>query len=193
MEFTKQEKSFSIVDLQSEDEATIRQVEALLVEGFAMNWPEAWPDVESAVEEVRESFGRDRISRVALADNKRVLGWIGGISTYDGHVWELHPLVVRVRSQGRGIGRALVEDFEKRVKERGGLTILLGSDDDNHQTTLSEVNLFSNVYEHVTHIRNLKKHPYEFYQKLGYVIVGVVPDANGLGKPDIIMAKSMVR
>jgi aminoglycoside 6'-N-acetyltransferase I len=193
MEFTKQEKSFSIVDLQSEDEATIRQVAALLVEGFAMNWPEAWPDLESAVEEVRESFRRDRISRVALADNKRVLGWIGGISTYDGHVWELHPLVVRVSSQGRGIGRALVEDFEKRVKERGGLTILLGSDDDNHQTTLSEVNLFSNVYEQVTHIRNLKKHPYEFYQKLGYVIVGVVPDANGLGKPDIIMAKSMVR
>lgn len=193
MEVTKQEKSFSIVDLQSEDEATIRQVAALLVEGFAVNWPEAWPDLESAVEEVRESFGGDRISRVALADNKRVLGWIGGISTYDGHVWELHPLVVRISSQGRGIGRALVEDLEKRVKERGGLTLLLGSDDDNHQTTLSEVNLFSNVYKYVTHIRNLKKHPYEFYQKLGYVIVGVVPDANGLGKPDILMAKSMVR
>jgi aminoglycoside 6'-N-acetyltransferase I len=193
MEFTKQEKNFSIVDLQSEDEATIRQVAALLVESFAKNWPEAWPDVESAVEEVRESFGSDRISRVALADNKSVLGWIGGMSTYDGHVWELHPLVVRVSSQGRGIGRALVEDFEKWVKERGALTILLGSDDENHQTTLSEVNLFSNVYQQVTHIRNLKKHPYEFYQKLGYVIVGVVPDANGLGKPDILMAKSMVR
>lgn len=129
MEFTKQEQNFSIVDLQSEDEATIRQVAALLVEGFAINWPESWPDVESAVEEVRESFGKDRISRVALADNKSVLGWIGGMSAYDGHVWELHPLVVRVSSQGRGIGRALVEDFEERVKERGGLTILLGSDD----------------------------------------------------------------
>jgi aminoglycoside 6'-N-acetyltransferase I len=189
MEFTKQEKSFSIVDLQSEDEAAIHQVAALLVEGFAKNWP----DVESAIEEVRESFESDRISRVALADDKSVLGWIGGMSTYDGHVWELHPLVVRVSSQGRGIGRALVEDFEKRVKERGGLTILLGSDDENHQTTLSEVNLFSNVYQQVTSIRNLKEHPYEFYQKLGYVIVGVIPDANGLGKPDILMAKSMVR
>lgn len=193
MEFTKQELSFSIADLQSEDEATIRQVAALLVEGFAANWPEAWPDEEAAVEEVRESFAGDRISRVALAGDKSVLGWIGGISTYGGHVWELHPLVVRISSQGRGIGRALVEDFEKRVKERGGLTILLGSDDENHQTTLSEVNLFSDVCKQVTTIRNLKKHPYEFYQKLGYVIVGVVPDANGLGKPDILLAKSMVR
>jgi aminoglycoside 6'-N-acetyltransferase I len=29
----------------------------------------------------------------------------------------------------------------------------------------------------------------KFYQKLGYVIVGVIPDANGPGKPDIMMAK----
>jgi aminoglycoside 6'-N-acetyltransferase I len=193
MEFTKQEQSFSIIDLQSENEATIYQVATVLVEGFAVNWPEAWPDVESAVEEVRESFGENRISRVALADDSSVLGWIGGMGTYGGHVWELHPLVVRVSAQGRGIGRALVEDFEKCVKERGGLTILLGSDDENHQTTLSEVNLFSNGYQQVAHIRNLKRHPYEFYQKLGYVIVGVIPDANGLGKPDILMAKSMVR
>ena len=30
---------------------------------------------------------------------------------------------------------------------------------------------------------------FEFYQKLGFVIVGVIPDANGLGKRDIFMAK----
>jgi aminoglycoside 6'-N-acetyltransferase I len=182
-----------IVDLHSEDESAIRQVAALLVEGFAANWPEAWPDLKSAIEEVQESFAEGRVSRVALDEDGTVLGWVGGISQYNGHVWELHPLVVRVSAQGKGIGRALVEDLEKRVKERGGLTILLGTDDVNQQTTLSDVNLFANVYEHVTHIRNLKQHPYEFYQKLGYVIVGVVPDANGLGKPDILMAKSMVR
>lgn len=193
MEFTRAQERWSIVDLQSQNEATIRQVAVLLVEGFATNSPEAWPDVESALAEIRASFGEDHLSRVALADNKQVLGWIGGVSTYDGHVWELHPLVVRPNSQGRGIGRALVEDLETCVKERGGLTMLLGTDDENHQTTLSDVNLFSDVSTHLTQIKNLKKHPYEFYQKLGYVIVGVIPDANGLGKPDILMAKSMVR
>lgn len=35
-------------------------------------------------------------------------------------------------------------------------------------------------------------HPYEFYQTLGFVILGVIPDANGLGKPDILMAKRLV-
>jgi len=83
--------------------------------------------------------------------------------------------------------------LEGRVKERGGLTITLGTDDVTGQITLAEINLFPHVWEHVTHIKNLSRHPYEFYQKRGYVIVGVMPDANGLGKPDILMAKSVVR
>jgi aminoglycoside 6'-N-acetyltransferase I len=181
-----------IVDLHAGDESAIRQVAALLVEGFAANWPEAWPDLDSAVEEVRESFAAGRISRVAQDADGTVLGWIGGISQYRGHVWELHPLVVRVSQQGQGIGRRLVADLEERVKERGGLTMTLGTDDENQQTSLAGINLFPHVWDHLAHLRNLSRHPYEFYQKLGYVIVGVIPDANGLGKPDILMAKSLV-
>lgn len=181
-----------IVDLLPANESAINQIATLLVEGFAANSPEAWPDLESAIEEVHESFGAGHVSRVALDEDGTVLGWIAGISQYDGHVWEMHPLVIRVSHQGKGIGRALVTDLEERVKESGGLTIILGTDDENHQTTLAGVNLFPNVWEHITHIRNLKHHPYEFYQKLGYVIVGVIPDANGPGKPDILMAKSLV-
>ena len=182
-----------IVDLVSTNESAIQQVAALLVEGFATNWPNAWPEMESALVEVRKSFGADRISRIAVDEDRTVLGWIGGISQYHGHVWELHPLVVRVSQQRNGIGRALVADLEEHVKERGGLTITLGTDDVNYQTSLAGIDLFPNVWEHVAHIRNLKQHPYEFYQKQGYVIMGVMPDANGLGKPDILMAKSVVR
>ena len=60
-------------------------------------------------------------------------------------------------------------------------------------TTLSGVDLYPNVWEHVSRIRNLRGHPYEFYIKLGFVITGVVPDANGPGKPDIIMSKRVSR
>jgi aminoglycoside 6'-N-acetyltransferase I len=178
-----------IIDLNSTDEKAIQQVAAMLVEGFQEHWPEAWPDLESALEEVRESFAPDRISRVAVDDSGTVVGWIGGIEQYDGHVWELHPLIVKPDRQTQGIGRALVADLEERVRERGGLTITLGTDDEDDQTTLSAVDLYPNVWEHIARIRNLRGHPYEFYQKLGYVIVGVVPDANGPGKPDILMAK----
>jgi aminoglycoside 6'-N-acetyltransferase I len=182
-----------IVDLVSNNESAIQQVAELLVEGFATNWPDAWPDMESALEEVRESFGTDRISRIAVDEDGLVLGWIGGISQYRGRVWELHPLVVRFSEQGKGIGQALVADLEACVKERGGLTITLGTDDVIYQTSLSGIDLYPDVWEHVVRIRNLKQHPYEFYQKQGFVIIGVMPDANGLGKPDILMAKSVVR
>jgi aminoglycoside 6'-N-acetyltransferase I len=181
-----------IIDLDPNDQWTIEEVAALLVEGFKDHWPRAWPDIASALEEVRAALGRGRICRVALDDNSEIAGWVGGIPQYGGNVWELHPLVVRPELRGRGIGRALVRDLEERVRARGGLTITLGTDDEDDMTTLAGVDLYPDVWEHVANIRNLRGHPYEFYQKCGFVIVGVVPDANGPGKPDILMAKRVV-
>ncbi len=178
-----------IIDLHPGYEQIIQQVAAMLVEAFKDHWPDAWPDLESALIEVKESLGEDRISRVAVDDNGAVLGWIGGISMYDGRVWELHPLVVSPAVQGQGIGRALVSDLEEQVAERGGLTLWLGSDDEDNLTSLGGVDLYPNPLEHLAKIENLSNHPFGFYQKLGFVIVGVAPDANGFGKPDIYMAK----
>lgn len=180
-----------ITDLHPGDEMIIQQVAALLVEGFAANWPGYVPDMDSALREVRKSFSEGRISLVALDEGGTALGWIGGISQYSGHVWELHPLIVATSHQGKGIGRALVAALEERVRERGGLTVTVGTDDVTGQTTLADVNLLPDVWEHIAHIQNLRHHPYEFYQKVGYVITDVVPDANGPGKPDILMAKSL--
>ena len=49
--------------------------------------------------------------------------------------------------------------------------------------------LYKNTYKHIEQIKNRGSHPYEFYQKCGFKIVGILPDANGPGKPDIFMAK----
>lgn len=178
-----------ITGLDPDDDAAVRAVATLLVDAFRDNSPGAWPDLDAALQEVRESFGEGRLSRVARDDDGAVVGWIGGISQYDGHVWELHPLAVRPDRQGRGIGRALVADLEARVRERGGLTLWLGTDDEAGQTSLAGVDLYPDIPGRLAAIRNLRRHPYEFYQRLGFVIVGVMPDANGPGKPDIFMAK----
>ena len=34
-------------------------------------------------------------------------------------------------------------------------------------------------------------HPFAFYQRLGYEVVGLLPDVNGPGRPDILMAKRL--
>lgn len=178
-----------IIDLLPEDTATIQQAAALLCTAFQEHWPAAWPTLEAALAEVHASLAADRISRVALDDEGAVLGWIGGIEMYDGHVWELHPLAVSPHAQGRGIGRALVEALEAQVAARGGVTLWVGTDDEDGTTSLAGIDLYPNPLEQLARIKNLRGHPFEFYQKLGFVIAGVLPDANGLGKPDIFMAK----
>jgi aminoglycoside 6'-N-acetyltransferase I len=176
-----------IENLTPNNDTAIQQAATLLVEGFGP----CWPDQEAALEEVREALEPERICRIAVDDGGRVLGWIGAINQYDGHAWELHPLVVASEQRRRGIGRALVEDLETQVRARGGMTIYLGTDDENGMTSLSGVDLYPDLFGHLQRIQNLMGHPYEFYQKLGYTIVGVIPDANGPGKPDILMAKRL--
>ena len=183
--------AFSISDLDPDDEEAIRQAARLLVEGFRDDWPDAWPEMDAALEEVRECLGEGRVCRVAVDEGGAVLGWIGAMPSYGENVWELHPLVVRPDAQRRGIGRALVADLEERVGERGGYTLWLGTDDETNMTTLSGVDLYPDVLEHLGKMKNLRGHPYEFYKRLGFSIVGVMPDANGPGKPDIYMAKRL--
>jgi aminoglycoside 6'-N-acetyltransferase I len=178
-----------IVDLPGDDENVIRQAAAMLVEAFAEQWPDAWPEMDSAVAEVQEALEAGKICRAALDEGDTLLGWIGGSPHYDGHVWELHPLVVRPDRQRSGIGRALVADLEQRVRERGGLTITLGTDDESDATTLSGVDLYDDVPGAIAGARVITKHPLDFYRRCGFTITGVVPDANGPGKPDILMAK----
>ncbi len=180
--------ALTIVDLGPDDHAIIRQVAQLLLEAFA-HIPHWLPTLDRAHGEVRESFAPNRISRVALDQNGSAVGWVGGIEQYDGHAYELHPLAVKPSDQRRGIGTALVRDFEEQVRQRGALTVYLGADDEFGGTTLYGADVYPNVLEHIAQIRNLKNHPYEFYVKCGYAIVGIMPDANGYGKPDIFMAK----
>lgn len=180
-----------VIDLNPEDATAIHQAAVILNSAFREHWPDAWATLEEALAEVREMLTPGRICRVAVDEGEggAVVGWVGGIPTYDGRVWELHPLAVRPDRQRQGLGRLLVQDFEAQVKARGGLTIMLGSDDDDEMTSLSNVNLYENLPEKIATVQNFKDHPYTFYQKQGYTIIGVMPDANGRGKPDIYLGK----
>lgn len=161
----------------------------ILVLAFREHWPTAWPTLPDAMEEMQELVTPPFFVRGAFAADGALMGFIGGRPEYDGNVWELHPLAVHPRFQQQGVGRALVHDFEVQVQQRGGLTIVLGSDDENGMTSLAGADLYTDLWAQIARIRNLKRHPYEFYQKMGFTITGVVPDANGRGKPDILMAK----
>src|SRR5262249_47945021 len=118
-----------IVDVDRDDQAMVDACAALLVEGFARDWPGARPDPAAGRGEVGECLADGWIARAALDADGTVLGWIGGRPEYDGNVWELHPLVVRADRRRAGVGRALVADLERLAGQRGGLTLRVGSDD----------------------------------------------------------------
>jgi aminoglycoside 6'-N-acetyltransferase I len=178
-----------IDNLSPDDAPAIEQAAQLLVDGFREHWPKAWPTLADALEEVREALAPERICRVARDESGALLGWVAAIPEYDGNAWELHPLVVRADQRRRGIGYALVADLERQVAAQGGVTLYLGSDDESGLTSLANTDLYPDVWAHIATIRNLGGHPYSFYQRCGFVIVGVIPDANGPGRPDILMAK----
>jgi aminoglycoside 6'-N-acetyltransferase I len=49
----------------------------------------------------------------------------------------------------------------------------------------------ADALDRLRELRDLGGHPFEVYRRLGYEVVGVIPDANGFGRPDIYMAKSL--
>jgi aminoglycoside 6'-N-acetyltransferase I len=83
----------------------------------------------------------------------------------------------------------LVADLEAIAREHSALTLWLGADDEVGLTSLAGIDLYPDPLQPLSEIRNLHGHPYEFYLKCGFVITGVLPDANGPGKPDIFLTK----
>lgn len=174
-----------IIELSKETIDYNKQAADLLKEAF----PQAYSNCSEA--EICKCLGEDRVA-VAAIDGETLLGFVGAIPQYGITAWELHPLVVDEKYRSQGIGTILCFTLEGILKEKGCLTIYLGSDDENNSTTLSNTNLFQDTFQKIRNIKNMNEHPFEFYEKNGYQIVGVIPDANGIGKPDIWLAKSLV-
>lgn len=159
----------------------------VLAEAFA-HIPDAF---DGAHEAEVESFlsDEDRAAFAVLAGGE-VAGWIGRVATYS-HAWELHPLVVAPRFQRQGLGARLCAELEARARAAGVLTLYLGSDDQFGGTNLYGAPLFPDVAGKIAGVRETGGHPFAFYRKQGYEIVGLIPDANGPGEPDILMAKKL--
>jgi len=153
---------------------------------LAQCFPHAYGN--SALEEMDNILKNAGICIMA-EENGHLIGFVGAMPQYGVTGWELHPLVVHENYRNKGIGRKLLSAVEKEISLRGGITIYLGTDDEFYQTTLSGCDLYEDTFEKIIKIKNIGRHPFEFYQKAGYKIVGVIPDANGFGKPDIWMAK----
>ena len=169
--------------------------------------PMGWANADEAREEIRERLlvaseryitgvkrpqDEEENYFVAAMDGGEVIGWCGILPSYGCNVYELHPLVVRHDLQRQGVGAALVWQVEEEARRRGGLTLWLGADDEvgDGETSLANVDLYDDLPERIRSF-DPGTHQTAFYLKQGFKVVGVMPDAGGIGKPDIYMAKRL--
>lgn len=177
-----------IVDLAELTDVQRDTAARILREAFAHVPAYVTPQASAA--EVAKFFRDPARWALGALDGEELVGWIGLIETYD-YGWELHPLAVDPAHQRRGVGTSLVRSLEARAKSRGALTLYLGTDDEFGGTNLFGRDLYPDVAADIGRISATDRHPLRFYQKLGYEVVGLLPDVNGAGKPDILMAKRL--
>jgi aminoglycoside 6'-N-acetyltransferase I len=179
-----------IVDFRALDPARHADAATILREALA-HLPSAYnaPGEAEAEVALRCADG-DWLGHAAL-EGGRLVGWIGATRTYS-QGWEIHPLVVTPDGQRRGVGSALLAALEVRARSEGVLTLFLGSDDDYGGTSLFGRDLWPDVASHIAATEaTARGHALTFYRRHGYEIVGLLPDVNGAGRPDIMLAKRL--
>ena len=173
-----------------ESPQTIEEAVKLLLETFP--GARMWPDLneEKAREAVNECIEDENIC-IGIKIDGQLIGWVGLRPLYE-KTWELHPMAVSPGFQGKGYGKILLEELERSARQKGIIGIFAGSDDETNKTSLSEREITSeNIFEEIKKIKNHAKHPFEFYIKCGYTIIGLIPNANGPNKPDILLWKDI--
>lgn len=175
------------IPFDSTSPAQREQAAQILVSALA-HAPSAWHDIQSARQEVASFTADPERLAIAAVDAGNLVGWIGALR-HSATAWELHPLVIAPSHHGGGYGTALVKALEGEARRAGVCTIWLGSDDDFGGTNLFGTDLYPDVLEKLSRLASTGRHPYLFYRRLGYTVVGVLPDADGFGKHDILMAK----
>lgn len=51
--------------------------------------------------------------------------------------------------------------------------------------------VYPDIWRHIRDLRVVADHPVAFYQRCGYAVYGLLPDASGWGKPGILMARRL--
>ena len=136
--------------------------------------PAGWPTLQHALDEIHNLLPPENTLLAAIEDGSVLwLGWYSCPPTYNGNVFEIHPLVVRSDKRKQGIGRAIVKALEDEARKKGGLTIYVGADDGtgDGETSLANVDLYDDLPGKVTSFFSWYTSIW-FYLKLGYKIIG---------------------
>lgn len=175
-----------LMDMARLSAAQLLQAAHILQESL----PEGWPTLADAETEIAERLVPQN-HLIAAVEQGQILGW-GGVMPMFARVHELHPLVVQAAHRGQGLGAAILLALEEYARADGALTLVLGADDERPggETSLANIDLYHDLPASLAAFAP-GRHQSAFYLRQGYTVVGVIPDANGIGMPDIWLAKRL--
>jgi aminoglycoside 6'-N-acetyltransferase I len=177
-----------IVDLDARDGDIVERLASITHEAFRENSPDWVPTIDLARDQVLQAAGHGRLGRVLMVQGEPA-GWIGLITGR--YVWEIHPLVVAIEHQSQGFGHLLVDDVAEIAREGGGLTLFAGTSDEVGTTSLFGTDIYTDPVGAIRDLEVTGRNPVRFWRSAGFKIVGLMPDAEGIGKPSIYLARRL--
>ena len=158
----------------------------ILVAAFDDRSP-AWRTISAAHATITDFAEGEHIAFGAFAGTSLV-GWIGATPRYNGNVWEIELIAVMPNWQRFGIGTALVQILIPAVRHAGCQTLCVWCDAESNSTSVGGINLYPHPLDALSRLISGPRHAGGFYEHIGFVRCGILPDANGPGKPDILYA-----
>lgn len=180
--------AFKVERLDTLTDESIVQLAAALHDSMR-DLPKSYADLGACRDEVTLFRADDRLMIAAHRDGS-LAGWIGAIK-HSPNLWELHPLCVRPEFQRQGAGSALVAALEEEASASSVGVLWLGTEDETGATNLFGVDISADPLQHLCKLELIRSHPIAFYQRLGYNMCGVLPDASGAGMHDFLMCKRL--
>lgn len=177
----------AIRDLDPADVGLLDALAQLSVDAAAVHAPQWLPTLADAHEELRDASAQGHTTRVLYEDGTP-RGW-GSVFPVYGSVWEFHPLLVDVAYHRRGFGSRLVHDLEGHAAVAGAGVLFVSTSDETGATSLSGTDLYADPIGALARFEVSESPAAAFWVRMGFSLVGLLPDAEGRGKPSIHLAK----
>lgn len=183
-------------DFNAVDELQVQEGAALIQESMR-EFSSAWPTFDASLGELLDAARREEgILLAAVSPAQRLCGMLSGAPEYVGQVLRVDLVAVTAEFQRRGVGRMLMQSLAEIGRNRGYHSLLARVPDEAGRTPLAGVELYPSPLAHLQALKeNLSgrnpalDHPVSFFLRLGFHLCGVVPDAHGCGRPEILLSR----
>ena len=171
--------------LGQEDAALLRGVADLLVVGCPSLYD---GDLTQALADVVQ-FAPEDLSLVARDSEGTPIGWLHAEHFRGQASGEIKLVAVHPARRRQEVARTLVMAAEERMCATGCVTMLATVGDTRGRTSLYGIDVTEDAPGLLAAFHCHADHPAGFFLRIGYRLVGLLPDAYGPGKHDLTLAR----